>query len=61
VKGTPYARRSSTVRNDRGNGACEVVYVTEFEVLREANASWRSLHKLSGALVVLALAALIFI
>lgn len=61
VKGTPYARRSSTVRNDRGNGACEVVYVTEFEVLREANAAWRTLHKLSAALAVLSLAALIFI
>jgi hypothetical protein len=61
VKGAPYSRRSSTVRNDRGNGACEVVYVTEFEVLREANAAWRTLHKLSLALVVLSLAALIFI
>src|SRR5512140_1499160 len=46
VKGAPFARRSSTVRGDRGNGACEVVYVTEFEVLREANTAWRTLHKL---------------
>jgi hypothetical protein len=60
-KGTPYARGSSTVRNDRGNGACEVVYVTEFEILREANAAWRTLYKLSFALVVLSLAALFFI
>lgn len=61
IKGAPYSRGSSTVRNDRGNGACEVVYVTEFEILREANAAWRSLHKLSLVLAVLALAALIFI
>ncbi len=61
VKGAPYARRSSTVRNDRGNGACEVVYVTEFEVLREANAAWRTLHKLSLVLAVLSFAALIFL
>lgn len=60
-KGAPYARRSSTVRTDRGNGACEVVYVTEFEVLREANAAWRTLYKLSAALAGLSLAALIFI
>jgi hypothetical protein len=61
IKGAPYARGSSTVRNDRGNGACEVVYVTEFEVLREANVAWRTLHKLSLVLVALSLAALIFV
>ena len=61
VKGAAYQRRSSTVRNDRGNGACEVVYVTEFEVLREANAAWRVLHRLSLGVAALALAALIFL
>ena len=61
IKGSPYARRSSTVRNDRGNGACEVVYVTEFEVLREGNAAWRALNKLSLVLGGLALAVLIFL
>lgn len=60
-KGATYSRGSSTVRNDRGNGACEVVYVTEFEILREANASWHALYKLSLALMVLSLAALFFI
>ena len=61
VKGAPYSRRSSTVRNDRGNGACEVVYITEFEVLQEANAAWRMLHKFSLVLVALSLATLIFV
>ncbi len=61
IKGSPYARRSSTVRNDRGNGACEVVYVTELEVLREANTVWRALYKLSFVLGGLALAVLIFL
>ncbi|MCU0244561.1 MAG: hypothetical protein MUE80_07420 [Acidobacteria bacterium] len=61
IKGSPYARRSSTVRNDRGNGACEVVYVTEFEVLREGNAAWRALNKLALVAGGLALAALIFL
>ena len=60
-KGTPYSRGSSTVRDDRGNGACEVVYVTEFEILREANAGWRTLYKLSFVLIGLSLAALFFI
>jgi hypothetical protein len=61
VKGAPYQRRSSTVRNDRGNGACEVVYVTEFEVLREANATWRVLYRLSLIVAGLALIALFFL
>jgi len=61
IKDAPYARGSSTVRTDRGNGACEVVYVTEFETLREANPVWRTLHKLSLAAAGLALAVLIFL
>ncbi|MGZ5556026.1 MAG: hypothetical protein ACXW3H_09970, partial [Candidatus Aminicenantales bacterium] len=61
VKGAPYARRSSTLRTDRGNGACEVVYVTEFEILREANSAWRTLHQLSLVLAVLSLGVLIFV
>lgn len=61
VKGAPYARRSSTLRTDRGNGACEVVYVTEFEILREANAAWRTLHQLSLVLAVVSLGVLIFV
>ena len=60
-KGAPYSRGSSTVRDDRGNGACEVVYVTEFEILREANAAWRALYKLSLVLVALSLAVLLFL
>jgi hypothetical protein len=60
-KGAPYARGSSTVRTDRGNGACETVWVEEFEILREANASWRTLYKLSLVLVALSVAALLFI
>ena len=60
VKGAPYARRSSTVRTDRGNGACEVVYVTEFEILRPANIVWRALHKLSLVLAVVSLGIVLF-
>jgi hypothetical protein len=61
IKGAPYQRKSSLVRTDRGNGACEVVYVTEFEILSGANAPWRALHKLSLAVIGLSLIALIFL
>ncbi len=61
VKGAPYQRRSSVTRTDRGNGACEVVYVAEFEILREANAAWRVLYRLSLVVAALSMAALIFL
>jgi hypothetical protein len=47
--GTPFRRGTSTTREDRGNGACETVYVTEFEVLRPGNPGWRRLFGLSAA------------
>lgn len=61
IKGAPYARRSSLTRTDRGNGACEVVYVNEFEILKAANTAWRSLHTVSLVLAVLSLGVLIFV
>jgi hypothetical protein len=33
-KGTPYYWNSSTSRNDTGDGACEVMYVTEVNILK---------------------------
>ncbi len=47
--GTPFRRGTSTTREDRGNGACETIYVTEFEILRLANPGWRGLFGLSAA------------
>jgi hypothetical protein len=47
--GTPFRRGTSTTRDDRGNGACETVYVTEFEILRPGNPGWRRLFGLSVA------------
>ncbi len=60
-KGSPYQRKTSTTRTDRGNGACETVYVTDFEILRKANTEWRALHKLSLALIIVCTAALFFL
>jgi len=42
-----WVRRTSTVRTDSGNGACEVFFVKEFEVLYSSNAIWYTLAKLS--------------
>jgi hypothetical protein len=46
-KGSAAVRGTSTTRNDTGNGACETVYVTEFEVIRRANPGWRTAFPVS--------------
>jgi hypothetical protein len=44
-------RRSSLVRDDTGDGACEVVFVTHFEILSKANTAWRRVEKISLYLI----------
>jgi hypothetical protein len=61
IKDSPYRRISSTTRRDRGNGACETVFVNEFEILRASNPAWRGLYRTSFALMILSTAALIFL
>lgn len=50
-----FRRGTSTSRTDRGNGACETVYVERFEVVREANAGWRRLYAVTRWLAPLSL------
>lgn len=49
-----FRRGTSTRRDDRGNGACETVYVEDFQVLRRANPGWRRLFDVSLWLTPLA-------
>jgi len=42
-----FSRDTSTNRTDRGNGACETIYVTDFEIIEPANAIVRILNTLS--------------
>lgn len=44
-------RKTSTVRTDSGNGACEVVYVEEFEILKSGGSLWRKLKWVAIALL----------
>lgn len=57
IKGSPYKRVSSTSRKDRGNGACETVFVKEFRILKAANPGWRTLRRVALWVFVLAAAA----
>ena len=40
-------RGTSITRNDTGNGACETIFVTEFDILRSSPNPWRKLMYLS--------------
>ena len=51
---TGFDRGTSISRTDTGNGACETIYVTDFEIAKEANRGWRALYRLSGAASVVA-------
>ncbi len=60
IKDSPYKRMTSTTRTDRGNGACETVFVSEFDILRAANGDWHMLNKVSLVLMVVCLGYLVF-
>lgn len=55
--GFHFFRGTSTTRTDTGNGACETVYATDAEILRESNRGWRLAFKLAAALLVASLVA----
>jgi len=50
--GGTFHRGTSTRRDDTGNGACETLFVEEYEILRRANPGWRALHTASGFAVL---------
>ncbi|NEV61239.1 hypothetical protein [Thiorhodococcus minor] len=59
-----FQRGTSTTRTDRGNGACETIYIEDFQITRKSNTGWRLTYRLSSALATLAfigLAVLFFV
>ena len=59
--GNGFFRGTSTTRNDTGNGACETIYVTDFELVKKANwalrgfylvALWTTIISLLGIVVM---------
>jgi len=44
-----FDRGTSTTRDDTGNGACETIWVTAFDVTRAAASTWRTLEDLALA------------
>jgi len=50
--GGAFRRGTSTRRSDTGNGACETIFVEEYEILKRANPFWRTLHAISRTLIL---------
>jgi hypothetical protein len=48
-----FQRGTSTSRQDRGNGACETIYVKDFQIEQRANPGWRRLFTVSAWLAPL--------
>ncbi len=55
VEGRSGERKSSTRRDDTGNGACEVVYVEDFKIIRRGNPFWRALYRFSKYIILFAI------
>ena len=49
--GQPFKRGTSTIRTDTGNGACETIYVKDFEIIRRGGGPWRSMLWVAWALI----------
>jgi hypothetical protein len=49
--GQGFNRGTSTVRNDTGNGACETVFVKDFDIVRRGGGPWRSMFWVAWALI----------
>jgi len=58
---TGFRRGTSTTRADTGNGACETIYVTDFEIIRPGDPLWRDLFKASLAGILLSALALLLL
>lgn len=47
-----FSRGTSTTRDDRGNGACETIYLQDFEILQTLRNGWRKLMNFALAGVI---------
>jgi len=47
-----FSRGSSTTRADSGNGACETIYLTDFEIVKSANSVWRAAFAVTKYLII---------
>jgi len=53
--GNGFERGTSITRTDTGNGACETVYLQDFDIVNKANADVRRLYWLAKWVVIVSL------
>lgn len=53
--GGDFHRGTSTNRTDTGNGACETIYVEDYEILKVGNSFWRTTFRVSKYVILLSL------
>lgn len=51
-QGMPFKRGTSTIRTDTGNGACETIYIDDFDILQRGGGPWHALLKLAIGLLI---------
>ena len=51
-----FFRSTSTTRDDTGNGACETIYVTDFEIVKKANRQVRMAYSITKWSAIISLA-----
>ncbi len=57
---TGFRRSTSITRTDTGNGACETIYITDFEVIKKANPGLRQLYAIAKWSAIAALIGIVF-
>jgi hypothetical protein len=50
-----FNRGTSTNRTDKGNGACETIYVEDYDIIKTGNPFWRTTFAASKYLILLSL------
>lgn len=53
VRAPDYWRNTSTVRTDTGDGACEVVFVKDLQILKAETHRWYKLFRTSALALIL--------
>ncbi len=52
IKGGTFRRGTSITRDDDGNGACETIFVTDFEIIKKGNTLWHYVFDVSKYAVI---------
>jgi len=58
--GNTFRRGTSTRRDDTGNGACETIFLEDFQILRIANPTWRLIYASAKYVCIACVIILIF-